>query len=107
MFKATEVERKMREINLLIYLQINISSCKTLDHYFLLSLQRLLCGLVRDQKCIIDARPKFIKGKQMAAEKTWQKSHRVYPLKIIQISSLGRLQEILLEHHDCSYVVSY
>ena len=43
MFKATEVERKIREINLLIVMQINLSLCRTLDHYFSLSLQQLLC----------------------------------------------------------------
>ena len=41
MFKATEAERKKREINLLISLQITLSSCRTTDHYFLLSLHRL------------------------------------------------------------------
>ena len=40
-FKATEVERKIREINLLIDLQTNLSSCRNSDHYFSLSLQRL------------------------------------------------------------------
>ena len=42
MFKATEVERKIRETNVLIDLQMNLSSCKTSDHYFSLSLQHLL-----------------------------------------------------------------
>ena len=41
MFEVTEVERKIREINLLVDMQINISSCRSSDHYFLLSLQRL------------------------------------------------------------------
>ena len=34
MLKTTEVERKIREIKLLIVTQINHSSCRTLDHYF-------------------------------------------------------------------------
>ena len=34
MFKTTEVERKTRKINLLIDLQINISSCRTSYLYF-------------------------------------------------------------------------
>ena len=41
MFEATEVERKTREINLLIDMQRNLSSCRTSDHYFFLSLQQL------------------------------------------------------------------
>ena len=48
MFKAAKVERKIREINLLINMQINLSSCRTSDHYLSLSLQRLSCGLVRN-----------------------------------------------------------
>ena len=42
MFKATEVERKIREINLIIDLQINLSSCRISVYYFSLPLQRLL-----------------------------------------------------------------
>ena len=34
MFKALEVERKTREINLLINVQINLSLCRTSDNYF-------------------------------------------------------------------------
>ena len=41
MFKAAEVERKIREINLLIDIHINLSLHQTSGHYFLLSLQRL------------------------------------------------------------------
>ena len=41
MINATEVERKIREINILIDMQINFSSCRTSDNYLLLSLQRL------------------------------------------------------------------
>ena len=39
MFKAAEVERKIKEINLLIDLQINPSSCRASDHYFSLPFQ--------------------------------------------------------------------
>ena len=42
MFKTTETEREIREINPLIDMQINLSLCKTSDHYFSLSLQQLL-----------------------------------------------------------------
>ena len=41
MFKASKVERKIREINRLVNMQINLSSCRTSDHYFLLSLWQL------------------------------------------------------------------
>ena len=41
MFKASEVERKLREINLLIGKQINLSLCRTSDHHFSLSLKQL------------------------------------------------------------------
>ena len=33
MFKAAEVEREIREINLFVDLQINLSLCRTSDHY--------------------------------------------------------------------------
>ena len=46
MFKATELERKIREINLFMKIQINLCSFKTSDHYLLLSLQRLSLGLL-------------------------------------------------------------
>ena len=35
MFKANEVERKIREVNLLIDMQINLSSFRISDHFFL------------------------------------------------------------------------
>ena len=44
MFKATENERKIKEINLFIDLQINLFLCRTSDHYFSLYLQRLSWG---------------------------------------------------------------
>ena len=37
MFKAAEVEREIREINLFVDLQINLSLCRTSDHYLSLS----------------------------------------------------------------------
>ena len=42
MFKTIEAERKIRELNLLIDTPINLLLCRTSDHYFSLSLQRLL-----------------------------------------------------------------
>ena len=41
MLKAAEVDRKIREINILINMEINLSSCRTSDHYLSLSVQSL------------------------------------------------------------------
>ena len=37
-FKTNKVKRKIGQINVLIDMQINLSLCRTSDHYFLLSL---------------------------------------------------------------------
>ena len=88
-------------------MQINLSSCRTSDHYFSLSLQQLSWGLLRFKNVSSQTSAKFFEGKQItAAEKMWQKSHCVYPHKIIQTSSLGRQQKNSMEHNDCLYVVS-
>ena len=42
MFKVTEVERKIKEINILTDIQINLSLCRTSDHYFSSSLPTLV-----------------------------------------------------------------
>ena len=47
MFEATEVERKIKEINLLIDMQINLSLCRISYHYFSLSLQQLPWDSIR------------------------------------------------------------
>ena len=47
MFKSPEVERKIREINLLINMQLNLSLYGTSGQYFSLSLQRLSWGSLR------------------------------------------------------------
>ena len=58
MFKVTEVERKIKEINILTDIQINLSLCRTSDHYFSSSLPTLVQN--------------FLEGWQiMAAEKMW------------------------------------
>ena len=99
MFKATEGERKIRELNLLIDMQINLTQCRNSDHYFSLFLQRLSWDSLGTKNVSSTHAQKFLEGKQtMAAEKIRQKSHRVYLLKIIQTSSLGRLQKKSLEH---------
>ena len=47
MFKTTETEREIREINPLIDMQINLSLCRTSDHYFSVS-PAIVMGLVRN-----------------------------------------------------------
>lgn len=42
----------------------------------------------------------------MAAEKMRWKSYCVYSIKVTEISSLGKLQEKLMEHNNCFYVAS-
>ena len=88
-------------------MQINLFSCRNSDHYFSLSLQQLSRDLLGTKNISSQASAKFFEGKQRrAAEKMWQKSHCVYPHKIIQTSSLGKQQKNSMEHNDCLYVVS-
>ena len=88
-------------------MQINLSSCRTSDHYFSLSLQQLSWDLLGTKNVSSQASAKFFEGKQItAAEKIWQKSYCVYPHKTIQTSSLGRQQKNSMEHNDCLYLVS-
>ena len=88
-------------------MQINLSSCRTSNHYFSLFLQQLSCSLLGNKNVSSQNSAKFLEGKQItAAKKMWQKSHCVYPHKIIQTSSLGRQQKNSMEHNDCLYVVS-
>ena len=47
MFEATEAERKIREINVLMNMQINISFCRTSEYYFSLYLKRLSWYLLK------------------------------------------------------------
>ena len=46
MFKENELERKIKEINLHIYLQMNLFSCRTAQTIIYLSLKRLSCRFV-------------------------------------------------------------
>ena len=46
MFKVSEVERKTREINPLIDMQINLSSRRSSDYYFSQSLQQFSWDLL-------------------------------------------------------------
>ena len=87
MFKAADVERKIREINLLIDMKINLSSCRTSDHYFSLSLQRLSWDSLKT-KNVPSTHANFLEGKQVPAE-------------IIQSSSLCTLQKKSSKHNDC------
>ena len=71
-------------------MQTNHSSCRTSDHYFSLSLQQLSWGLLGTKDVSSQAFANFFESKQItAAGKMWQKSHCVYPHKIIQTRSLG------------------
>ena len=72
MFKQNKVEKKKKigEINQLIDLQINLSSCRTSDHYLLLSLQRLSWDSLRTKNVSFTHAENILKGKQiMATEK--------------------------------------
>ena len=82
-------------------MQINHSPSRISDHYFLLSLQQLSWGLLRTNNVSSQAFAKSFESKKFtAAEKIWQKSHCVYPYKIIQISSLGQQQKNSMEHNQ-------
>ena len=75
---------------------------RTSGHYFLLPLQQMSCGVIRNFKGIIYTCPKFLKGTQiMMAEKIWQKSHHIYLPEITKTCFLGRPQKKLLEHNGC------
>ena len=106
MFKAAEVERKIREINLLINIHINLSFYGTSGHYFLLSLQRLSCDSLWTKNVSSTPAQNFWKVNMMAAEKMWSKLHCVYSPEIMQTTLLGRLQKKSLQHNDCLYVAS-
>ena len=98
LFKATEVERKMRETNLLINMQINLSLCRTSHHYFLLFLQWLSWDLLgtKNASSMYAANHG---GRKDVAEITC-----VCCPETIQISWLSRLPKKPLEHNDCLYV---
>ena len=82
-------------------MQINLSCFRTSDHYFSLSLQQLQQGLLGTKNVSSQASAKSFEGKQItAAERMWQKSHYVYPHKIIQTGSLGRQQKDSMEHNN-------
>ena len=80
-------------------MQINLSSCRTSDHYFSLSLQQLSWDLLGSKNVSSQASAKFFEGKQIkAAEKMWQKLDCIYPHKIMQTSLLGKQQKNSMEH---------
>ena len=82
-------------------MQINLSSCRTSDHYFSLSLQQLSWDFLGTKNVSSQASAKSFEGKQItAAERMWQKTHYVYPHKIIQTGSLGRQQKSSMEHNN-------
>ena len=63
MFKATQVERKQRETNLFIHMQINLSSSRTSDHYLSLFLQRLSWDSLETKNVSSYTSAKFFEGK--------------------------------------------
>ena len=105
MFKSTEVERKIREINLLINMYRNLSLSRTSDHFFLLSLQQLSWDLLGTKSISSTHVQNFWK-----VNKLWrQKRHAEITSCIsswIQTSSLGRLQKKSLKHNCCLYAAS-
>ena len=105
MFKATEVERKIRDITLLIDMQINLSSWRTSEHYFSLSIQQLSWDWLGTKNV-----SSMLAQNVCKINKSWQqmrqKSHPAYPPEIIQTSSLSKMQKKSLEHNDCLHVVS-
>ena len=53
-------------------MQINLSSCRTSDHYFSLPLQQLSLGLLGTKNVLSFASAKFFVGTKIAAaEKMW------------------------------------
>ena len=69
MFKAAKVERKIREINLLIDMQINLYLCITIDRCFSLCLQRLSWDLLRTKNVLSMHESRFWK----VNKSWWQK----------------------------------
>ena len=96
MFKATEVERKMREINLLIDMKINLFLCRTSDYHFLLSLQ----WFSWDSLATGNVSSRHAQNFWMVNKSWWQKkcgrNHILYPHKIVQTSELGRVAEKII-----------
>ena len=102
MFNATEVERKTREFNILMDMQINLSSYRTSGHYLSLSLHRQSWNSLGTKNVSSTHGEIFLKGKQITTrEKMRQKTHRVYPPERLQTSLLARLQKKSLEHNGC------
>ena len=106
MFKATEVERKIREINLLINMQIKLSSCKTSYRYFSVSLQRLSWDSLGTKNLSSMHGQNFWKVNKSWRQKRCGRYHIVYPPEIIKTSTLGKPQKKSLEHKDCLHVAS-
>ena len=66
MFKAIEVERKIKEINLLITMK-SLLLCRTSDNYFLLSHQQLSWNLLGTKNVSSTHSQNFWEGKQFMA----------------------------------------
>ena len=84
-------------------MQINLSSCRTSDHYFSLSLQRLSWDSLGTKK-ISSTHAQNLWKVNKWRQKRCGRNHIVYLPEIIQTSLLGRLEKKSLEHNDCLYV---
>ena len=86
-------------------MQINLSSCRSSDHYISLSLQRLSWDSLGTKNVSSMHAQSFWK-----VNKSWHQKRcgRNYgcPPEIIQTSLLDRLQKKSLEHSDCLYISS-
>ena len=61
-------------------MQIDLSSSRTTDHCFSMSLQQLSWDWLGTKNASSQASAKFFESKQITVdEKMWQKSHCVYP----------------------------
>ena len=80
MFKATEPERKIREISLLIDMQINLCSCRNSDHYFLQSLQQFSWDLLGTKNVSPKHSQNFWKVNKSWWQKRCDRNHIMYIL---------------------------
>ena len=101
MFKTTEAEWKINKST--CHMQINLSLCRTSDHYFSLSLQRLSWDSLGTKNVSSTHAQNFWKVIK-CRQKRCGRNHIVYSPEIIQTSSLVRLQKKSLEHNDCLHV---
>ena len=102
MFKAAVVERNIRnKSNRSANKSFFVQNCR----FFSLSLQWLSWDSLRTKNISSTHSQIFCKVNELWLQKRCGRNHIVYILsKIIQTSSLGRLQKKLLQHNDYFYV---